>query len=66
MGHALGLFHEHQREDRDDFIEIRDANILEEEEGSFTILPGVATTTMGHFYDYASISHFDPLVSTDC
>lgn len=56
--HAIGMFHEHGRDDRDDFITIIRANIrpgFEEEFQMVTDDDAVGT------YDYDSIMHYGPL-----
>jgi uncharacterized protein (TIGR02145 family) len=56
IGHALGMWHEHQRNDRDDFITIQYENIEDDKKFNFdkkldNILP------IGN-YDYFSIMHY--------
>jgi hypothetical protein len=53
-GHAIGLFNEHTRPDRDDFIEVLHENIEEGMEFNFAINPAADTSRP---YDYASIMH---------
>lgn len=56
IGHAVGLWHEHTREDRDDFVTINWANIQPSAVGNFT-----KRTTDGvdiGAYDYGSIMHY--------
>lgn len=59
IGHAVGLWHEHSREDRDDFIEILWENVQEGREHNFTqrISDGDDIGT----YDFASVMHYPPL-----
>ena len=56
IGHAIGLWHEHSREDRDRFIRINWANIKKGEEDNFEqhINDG---DDIGN-YDYCSIMHY--------
>jgi Astacin (Peptidase family M12A) len=56
IGHALGLWHEQSRSDRDDFIEIVFANISPQQRHNFDkhILDG---TDLGG-YDFGSIMHY--------
>jgi hypothetical protein len=56
IGHAVGLFHEQSREDRDQFIEIRFDKVIPEFRHNFNqhIVDG---TDFGP-YDYASIMHY--------
>ena len=56
IGHAVGLFHEHQRSDRDRFIRVQPENS--------TLPPQDLVTTLGSPsgpYDYASAMHYGPL-----
>ena len=56
IGHAVGLFHEHQRSDRDRFIRVNPENS--------TLPPQDLVTTLGSPtgpYDYASVMHYGPL-----
>lgn len=55
-GHALGLWHEQQRDDRDTFVTINFANINPGDQGNFTKLPG-GTTAIGP-YDFYSVMHY--------
>jgi astacin len=53
-GHAIGLFNEHTRPDRDDYIEVLHENIEEGMEFNFAINSAADTARP---YDYASIMH---------
>lgn len=55
MGHALGLEHEHQRPDRDGFVEVIAGNIIPGNEALFAIASGV--TSFGT-YDFESVMHY--------
>lgn len=56
IGHALGLFHEHTRPDRDNFVQIDWDQIIDGKEINFNILTaGVANVGV---YDYGSIMHY--------
>lgn len=55
IGHAIGLLHEHTREDRDQYIVVNTENIIEGKEHNFAI-PAVAMD-VGE-YDYESIMHY--------
>lgn len=64
IGHALGLFHEHTREDRDNFITIDTGNIIPGKEFNFDIISD-GLTPLGD-YDYGSIMHYgDSFFSVD-
>ncbi len=56
IGHALGLLHEHQRRDREPYVNVVTANIEEGQEAQFAIRGDGATLS---FYDYDSIMHYD-------
>jgi hypothetical protein len=53
--HCLGIYHEQQRSDRDQFIEIRWQNIQQNAVGNFRTVPGAVDY---YDYDYASIMHY--------
>ena len=61
VGHAIGLWHEHTRPDRDSYIEVVYENINETEwdnfekisQEQFNLVPDVG-------YDIESIMHYDP------
>jgi len=55
--HGLGMFHEHQRPDRDDYIKVHNDNIIFEKQNQFWKLPGVQTYGP---YDFDSIMHYPP------
>lgn len=55
--HALGIKHEHQRSDRNSYIDVREENILTERLGDFDILSD-ADYIHSEVYDYASIMHY--------
>lgn len=55
LGHALGLAHEHQRSDRDAYVQIITANITPGLEPNFV---RVFTTTNNTPYDFDSIMHY--------
>lgn len=55
IGHAVGFYHEHQRPDRDQFVQILEGNIEEGKEHNFEIRQ--TGVTLGP-YDYGSIMHY--------
>ena len=63
IGHALGLWHEHQRPDRDDSIEILSYNIVSKFLNMFLKYPDRMVDTKGVSYDYTSVMHYTGLVS---
>ncbi len=56
IGHAIGLFHEHTRPDRDNFISVNWNNIVDNKEFNFEVLSG-GVDQLGD-YDYGSIMHY--------
>ena len=58
LGHAIGLYHEHTRPDRDSWIRVDNSQILEGLERNFKI----QTTNARNYgpYDYDSIMHYGP------
>lgn len=56
IGHALGLWHEHSRSDRDDFVEIRYENIVSLY--AFNFDKQIANGVDIGEYDYGSIMHY--------
>jgi astacin len=58
IGHALGLFHEQSRADRDDFIEVLLENIQPGRE--FNFRKHVNDGSLLGAYDYQSIMHYRP------
>jgi len=56
IGHALGLEHEHTRQDRDQYIKINWDNITPQKVSNF----GISKNDKQHYgpYDYASIMHY--------
>ena len=55
MGHTLGLVHEHQRSDRDNFVIINTNNIQPGAEGNFVLIPD--SQNLGA-YDFLSVMHY--------
>jgi hypothetical protein len=55
LGHALGLVHEHQRSDRDNFVTILTQNIQPGFEFAFALLPN--SNNRGA-YDFLSVMHY--------
>ena len=56
IGHTVGLFHEHQRTDRDRYVMLLDRNLDKLQFDSYTNThPGTGP------YDYSSVMHYDPL-----
>lgn len=57
--HAMGVFHEHTRYDRDNFVEIIEENIIEGYESSFAKRSPDHTDDLGVTYDYGSVMHYN-------
>ena len=66
LGHCLGLLHEHQRPDRDNYIEIIWEKIVPGKEFNFEIMDNPLIDEQEFEYDYSSIMHYPPVsFSTD-
>ena len=57
IGHAIGLWHEHSRSDRGQFIDILFDNILDTKEQNFGINIKISTDIK---YDIGSLMHYGP------
>lgn len=57
LGHALGLFHEHARQDRNAFVTFNPGNVIPANLSDFQIPP--KSQPLGR-YDYASLMHYGP------
>jgi len=58
MLHTLGLGHEHQRPDRDDFVTVHFDKIEPGLERNFKRLDETNSTTFGVPYNYGSVLHY--------
>ena len=56
VGHAIGYYHEQQRDDRDTYVVILTQNIIPGQEGNFARLPG-GSVAQGA-YDFYSVMHY--------
>nr|CAH0101541.1 unnamed protein product [Daphnia galeata] len=56
--HAAGFWHEHMRPDRDTYVKINLANVLQQYRSQFDLLPTTQVTTLGLSYDYGSVMHY--------
>ena len=54
LGHSLGMWHEQQRADRDDYVQILEENIEDNQKHNFTI----KNTTAYGDYDFLSVMHY--------
>jgi hypothetical protein len=66
MGHAMGLHHMQTRTDRDDYITIREENIIARKKSNFQKLPRSVISDLGVPYDYTSMMHYGQRVSWMC
>lgn len=62
IGHALGLLHEHDRSDRDNYITLNTANIPATWQSQFQVVDASTSTPLGP-YDYCSIMHYPQVAS---
>ncbi|XP_057307205.1 blastula protease 10-like [Hydractinia symbiolongicarpus] len=62
IGHAVGLWHEQSRKDRDEYIKIQEGNIDRGNKRQFAIAS--LSESMGYAYDFWSIMHYGPNVFT--
>lgn len=64
--HTMGYIHEHQRPDRDQFIEVREENIIAEFRGQFT--RSLSVPNPGYIsdeYDFESVMHYSSFAFTN-
>ncbi|XP_060067916.1 meprin A subunit beta-like [Ylistrum balloti] len=57
---TMGLFHEHQRPDRDQYIQVHMDNVQDAARPMFAKIPASETDLLGFPYDFESITHFNP------
>ena len=62
MGHAIGMHHTHQRQDRDDYVTIEWENITPGKKQNFYRM---ISTTDNAPYDYGSVLHYSVEVRAD-
>ncbi len=58
MGHSLGLYHEHQRQDRDNYITINWDNVVQSGLGEFSVIMAEHQAPLLTDYDFLSIMHY--------
>ncbi|MGZ3711920.1 MAG: M12 family metallopeptidase [Bdellovibrionota bacterium] len=61
IGHAIGLIHEHQRPDRDSYINVNYGNIVSGQANQFDI---IATANQRTGYDFLSVMHYSKTAFT--
>ena len=66
IGHMLGLWHEHTRNDRDNNVIIRWKNIRSNKLDNFDKVNKGDEDNLGLPYDYTSIMHYAKRVSQHC
>lgn len=66
LGHALGLWHEHTRVDRDEYVAINTTNIQQNYQNQFTLNPSAGVYPKQAYglsdsmtYDFDSVMHYD-------
>lgn len=62
--HAAGFFHQQSATDRDNYITVVKANIIDGMEPNFDKYSSSLITSYGQAYDYYSILHYDPYAFT--
>ncbi|KAK0402757.1 hypothetical protein QR680_016513 [Steinernema hermaphroditum] len=60
IAHALGMFHEQSRWDRDSYVRIDETNIAVNESHNFNKYPKGANDNYGKPYDYRGLMHYKP------
>ena len=63
IGHAIGLFHEQMRHDRDKYVTVHKGNIMDRYERQFDVMKQDEYKDFSKPYDYLSIMHYGKLVS---
>ncbi|XP_077999237.1 meprin A subunit alpha-like [Glandiceps talaboti] len=58
MLHAIGLWHEHSRYDRDDHVTVHLENVIPGKENNFDKVDENRSDTLGVAYDYGSVMHY--------
>ncbi|CAI5446638.1 unnamed protein product [Caenorhabditis angaria] len=59
MMHVIGFIHEHQREDRDNYVQIIYKNVIPGANTDFDKLSNLGLSYYGEKYDYMSIMHYE-------
>ena len=62
IGHALGLYHEQERPDREDYVTILEDNIIFTQIFNFELTNKTSAQTHAVPYDYGSVVHYDAKV----
>lgn len=61
IGHAVGLYHEHSRPDKDQYIEVHEGNL---KVGAIVNFTQPSTSAVHGPYDYSSVMHYDAFAFT--
>ena len=66
IGHAIGLYHEQMRHDRDEYVTVNRNNMKDTYEAwkNFKVMTKDQYQDFSKPYDYLSIMHYGKLVST--
>eukprot|EP00933_Yihiella_yeosuensis_P045778 TRINITY_DN4119_c5_g1_i1.p1 TRINITY_DN4119_c5_g1~~TRINITY_DN4119_c5_g1_i1.p1 ORF type:complete len:412 (+),score=41.64 TRINITY_DN4119_c5_g1_i1:215-1450(+) len=59
LGHVLGLMHEHERKERDEYVEVHLENVQQTFHDQFLFAPWRDSKTASLPYDLSSIMHYD-------
>ena len=59
LSHVIGFYHEHNRPDHNEHIEVKYDNIKLSKLRNFNKAAAGTTNLLGYGYDYASIMHYD-------
>jgi len=60
--HSLGFYHEQNRYDRDNYVDIHTSNIPAERQSDFAKLTSSKMSTLGTAYDFSSIMHYSAYI----
>ena len=58
IGHNLGLWHEHTRPDRDDYVTVHEENVIDVSMENFVKRKASTVNMQGVDYDFGSIMHY--------
>lgn len=59
LGHVIGFYHEHNRPDRDEYVEIVEENLRSGSQRQFEKLRHDEVNLFGIGYDYNSVMHYN-------
>ena len=58
LGHSIGIKHEHQRPDREDYVDFHIENVNVNKTGNFDLLSWNKFEAFSVPYDYSSLWHY--------